>query len=70
MTDWTEAELAALKRAYAAGRLKVAYGQTSVTYGSAEDLLSRVQTIERTMMVTAGQNRAIAGVAGFRRGEW
>ena len=69
MTDWTDAELAALKRAYAVGRLKVAYGQTSVTYGSAQDLLSRIQTIERTMMVTGGRTTMVAGVAGFRRGE-
>ena len=65
---FTDQELAALKRAYAAGRLKVDYGQTSVTFGSAADLLARIQTIERTMMQAAGQTR-MAGFAGFNRGD-
>ena len=66
--SFTDEELAALRRAYAAGRLKVDYGQTSVTYGSAADLLSRIRTIERDRMQSAGQNR-MAGFAGFSRGD-
>ena len=53
MTDWTETELSALRRAYASGTTRVSYDGKSVDYGSAEDLLARIRTIER----------AIAGVS-------
>ena len=39
MTDWTETELSALRRAYASGTTRVSYDGKSVDYGSAEDLL-------------------------------
>jgi hypothetical protein len=45
MTDWTETELAALRRAYASGTTRVSYAGKSVDYGSAEDLLGRIQKI-------------------------
>ena len=65
MSDWTDAELAALKRAYAAGTLRVSYDGKSVEYGSAGDLLGRIRTIERAM---SAKRRPVAGLAGFRRG--
>lgn len=67
MTTWSETELAALKRAYASGTLRVSYDGKSVEYGSAEDLLGRIRTIEREL---AGATRQlpVAGFAGFRRG--
>lgn len=67
MTSWSDTELAALKRAYASGTLRVSYEGKSVEYGSADDLLSRIRTIEREL---AGENKPlpIAGFAGFRRG--
>lgn len=43
---WTEAELAALRRAYASGTLRVSYDGRTVEYGSADDLLKRIRTIE------------------------
>ena len=49
VSDWTETELAALKRAYASGTLRVSYDGKSVEYGSADDLLGRIRTIERAM---------------------
>lgn len=67
MTQWTEAELAALKRAYASGTLRVSYDGKSVEYGSADDLLSRIRTIEREMSSTSSP-LPVAGFAGFRRG--
>lgn len=67
MTQWTEAELAALKRAYASGTLRVSYDGKSVEYGTADDLLSRIRTIEREISTTA-RPLPIAGFAGFRRG--
>ena len=67
MTSWSDTELAALKRAYASGTLRVSYEGKSVEYGSADDLLSRIRTIEREL---AGENKPlpIAGFVGFRRG--
>lgn len=61
---WTESELDALRRAYAAGTLRVSYDGRTVDYGSADDLLSRIRTIERAI---AGSRPPVAGVAGFRR---
>ena len=68
MTDWTETELAALRRAYASGTTRVSYDGKSVDYGSAEDLLGRIRTIERAMAGTA-RPLPIAGLAGFSRGD-
>ena len=68
MADWTESELTALRRAYASGTLRVSYDGRSVEYGSAEDLLVRIRTIERAI---AGAVRPlpVAGLAGFSRGD-
>lgn len=67
MTTWSETELAALKRAYASGTLRVSYDGKSVEYGSAEDLLGRIRTIEREL-VGANKPLPVAGFAGFQRG--
>ncbi len=67
MTDWTEAELAALRRAYASGTLSVSYDGKSVSYGNAADLLARIRTIEHAI-ATAGKPAPIAGYARFSRG--
>jgi DNA-binding transcriptional regulator PaaX len=65
---WTESELAALRRAFAAGTLRVSYDGRTVEYGSADDLLKRIRTIEREM---AGETAVapVAGFAGFSRGD-
>lgn len=68
VSDWTETELAALKRAYASGTLRVSYDGKSVEYGSAADLLGRIRTIERAM-TGAGKPLPVAGLAGFNRGD-
>jgi hypothetical protein len=71
-TDWTETELAALRRAYASGTTRVSYDGKSVDYGNAVDLLARIRTIERAMAGSgASGSRALpfAGVAGFSRGD-
>jgi len=67
MTSWSEIEPAALKRAYASGTLRVSYDGKSVEYGSAQDLLGRIRTIEREM-AGAAKPLPVAGFAGFRRG--
>jgi hypothetical protein len=66
MSDYTETELSALRRAYASGRLRLDYEGKSVTYGSAEDLLSRIREIERS--VPSAAPRRSVGFAGFSRG--
>ena len=68
MTDWTEVELAALKRAYASGTTRVSYDGKSVDYGTAEDLLARIRTIERAI-AGVGRPFPVAGFAGFSRGD-
>ena len=68
MTDWTEVELAALKRAYASGTTRVSYDGKSVDYGTAEDLLARIRTIERAI-ARVGRPLPVAGLAGFSRGD-
>ena len=67
MADWTEAELAALRRAYASGTTGVSYDGKTVDYGSAEDLLGRIRTIERQIAGAAAW--PIAGFAAFSRGD-
>lgn len=64
---WTESELDALRRAYAAGTTRVSYDGRSVEYGSAADLLGRIRLIEGEMSGAAGRPRPVAGFAGFRR---
>jgi hypothetical protein len=66
--SWTETELEALKRAYASGTLRVGYDGKSVEYGSAEDLLRRIRTIEREIATAAGKPRPRRGYATFSKG--
>ena len=68
MADWTETELAALRRAYASGTTRVSYDGKSVEYGSAADLLARIRTIERAI-AAIGRPLPVAGRAGFARGD-
>ena len=65
---WTQSELDALKRAYAAGTLRVTSDGRTVEYGNAADLLSRVRTIESEMAQAGGSSLPVAGLASFRRG--
>lgn len=66
---FTQAELDALKRAYAAGTLSMSYDGKTVTYGNAADLLSRIRVIEAEMAAGAGTARPVARFATYSRGE-
>lgn len=66
---WTETELAALRRAFSSGTLRVSYDGRTVEYGSADDLLKRIRTIEREMAATSSALLPVAGYAGFSRGD-
>ena len=65
---WTGAELAALRRAYAAGTLRVSFEGRSVEYGSATDLLGRIRLIETDMAKAGGQLRPRRSLASFGKG--
>lgn len=66
---WTQTELDALERAFAGGTLRVTYDGKTIEYGSADDLLKRIRTIETEIAVTSGNPRPVAGFAGFGRGD-
>lgn len=68
MSEWSAAELGALKRAYASGTLRVTYDGKTVEYDSAEGLMKRIRTIERDL-VAHSRHRPLAGFASFSRGD-
>ncbi len=65
---WTEAELEALRRAYASGTLRVSYDGKTVEYGSEADLLRRIRTLEREMARASGRLKPRRSLATFRKG--
>lgn len=62
---WSDAELAALRSAYASGTLRVRYDGREVEYGSAEDLLSRIRVIERSIQAASSGSAASQHSCGF-----
>lgn len=66
--SWTQSELAALRKAYASGTLRVSFEGRSVEYGSATDLLSRIRTIEAEMQTQSGNKPPRRSLASFARG--
>lgn len=60
---FTQAELDALRSAYATGALEVEYGsgetRRRVRYASREDLEARIDQIERALAGTSGESRGI-----------
>ena len=65
---WTDDELAALRRAYASGTLKVSYDGKSIEYGSAEDLLTRIRRIEAEIASASGRVKPSRSFAAFSKG--
>lgn len=69
MSDWTDAELSALRRAYATGQRSVTYDGRSVVYDSGEAMLARIQKIERDIAAqNSGASPPVAARARFGRG--
>ena len=66
--NWTESELAELRRAYASGTWRVSYDGKTIEYGSAADLLARLRTIEAAMAAAAGRPKPRRSFAAFRKG--
>ena len=65
---WTQAELDALKSAFASGTLEVTFEGKRVKYGDAADLLTRIRAIESEIAATSNRSLPVAGVSRFRRG--
>jgi hypothetical protein len=65
---WTQAELEALKRAYASGTLRVSYDGKTVEYGSEADLIRRIRTIEGEMAAFSGNPKPRRSLARFGKG--
>lgn len=65
---WTQAELEALRRAYASGTLRVTYDGKTVEYGAEDDLIRRVRTIESEMAAAAGTPKPRRSLATFSKG--
>ena len=65
---WTQAELDALKSAYAQGVTRVTYENKTVEYASGADLLARIQQIDAEIATTGGKKKPVAGYVSFSRG--
>jgi hypothetical protein len=68
MMTWSQAELAALRKAYASGTLRVSYEGRSVEYGSEADLIRRIRTIENELAAVGGRPKPRRSLAAFRKG--
>jgi len=66
--SFTSSELAALKKAYAAGVLSVKYDDKTVEYGSESDLKKRIATVEKSIAADAGTSSPTTSYASFSRG--
>jgi hypothetical protein len=65
---WSQAELDALRNAYASGTLRVSYDGRSVEYASEADLIRRIRTIESEMAAADGRPKRKRSFAIFRKG--
>jgi hypothetical protein len=65
---WSQAELDALRKAYACGTLRVSYDGRTVEDGSEADLLRRIRTIDSEMAAADGRRKRKRSFATFRKG--
>ena len=65
---YTQADLDALKTAFASGHLRVQRGDLSVTYQSTEQMQKAIATIEDEINATAGNPRPTFRRARFASG--
>ncbi|MBF0401390.1 MAG: hypothetical protein HQL80_06595 [Magnetococcales bacterium] len=66
--SFTQAELDALKEAYAAGALRVTHEGKTVEYGSESDLLRRIRVVEKDLAQSSGRARHGTVYCSFSRG--
>lgn len=67
MAGFTQAQLDAIKRAYASGVTRVQYDGKSTEYRSLAEMREIIATIEADLASHAGKKPPIAGYASFRR---
>ena len=65
--SFTQAELDALKEAYAAGALRITHEGKMVEFGSESDLLRRIRMIENDLATAAGKPRSTRTRLRFSR---
>lgn len=64
---WTQAELDALKAAYATGTTRVSYEGKTVEYDTGAQLLARIRVIEGEVAGTSAGRRPSVGFVTFSR---
>lgn len=64
---WTQAQLEAIRQAYASGVTRVTYEGKSTEYRSLAEMREIISGIEGELASQAGRRRPVAGFATFRR---
>jgi hypothetical protein len=67
MAGFTQAQLDAIKKAYASGVTRVSYDGKTTEYRSLAEMRQIIATIEADLASQSGKRPPIAGFAGFRR---
>lgn len=67
MAGFTQAQLDAIKRAYASGVTEVSYDGKTTKYRSLIEMRQIIATIEADLAAQGGKKQPIAGFASFRR---
>lgn len=67
MAGFTEAQLEAIRLAYASGVTRVSYDGKTTEYRSLAEMRQIIATIEADLAARAGRQRPVAGFASFRR---
>lgn len=67
MSGFTQAQLDAIKRAYASGVTEVSYNGNTTKYRSLNEMRQIIATIEADLAAQSGKKLPIAGYASFRR---
>lgn len=68
MAGFTQAQLAAIKEAYASGITRVTYDGKTTEYRSLAEMKQIIATIEAELAAEAGRARPVAGYVSFKRG--
>lgn len=68
MAGYTQAQLVAIKQAYASGITRVSYDGKTTEYRSLAEMREIIATIEASLAAEAGTPRPVAGYVSFKRG--
>jgi hypothetical protein len=67
MAGFSQAQLDAIKKAFASGITSVSFDGNTTTYRSLAEMQTIITTIESDLAGQSGKKRPIAGFASFRR---